>query len=101
MDTPKEHFKQKNSNWSILLIGFNMVLLLIFLNIEEVSENQQAINWVYLSTGLTVLLGGYAFSYHGKEYRLGKWLFGIALLIALIIIGLLWYVMQLGKAFSH
>lgn len=101
MDEPREILKQKNSNWSILLIAINFILFVFFLNIAEVSENQSALNLVYMGGAMTLLLGGYAFSYHGKKYRLGKWLFGIALVICLGLVGLLWYVIQLGKAFSH
>lgn len=101
MDEQQGIWKQKNSNRSILLIVLNLILLLVFINIGYASENQQLLNIVYGVVGLTILLAGYAFSYHGKGYRLGKWLFGIALLISLILISLLWYVTELGKAFAH
>lgn len=101
MDSQQETLKQKNSNISILLIALNVILLLVFVNMGYASENQQMLNIIYLAVGFTVLLAGYAFSYHGKGYRLGKWLFGIALLVCLTLVGLLWYVTELGKAFSH
>lgn len=101
MDNPKETVKRKNSNLSILLIAINMVLLLVFTNINYHSEDAEIRNWLLCVIALTALLGGYAFSYHGKGYRLAKWLFGLMLLIALAMTGLLWYATQLGHAFQH
>ena len=101
MDEQQETWKQKNSNTSILLIALNLILLLAFINIGYASENQQLLNVVFAVVGFTLLLAGYAFSYHGKGYRLGKWLFGIALLISFVLLGLLWYATELGKAFAH
>ncbi|MEE1943982.1 hypothetical protein VRU48_02605 [Pedobacter sp. KR3-3] len=101
MDKQQEIEKQKNSNASILFIILNLILLAIFLNIGHATEDESMINLVCLAGGLVVLLAGYAFSYHGKPYRLGKWLFAIALLIGLGMLGLLLYAAALGKAFSH
>lgn len=101
MDNPREIIKQKNSKLSILLIAVNMVLLLVFTNITYHSEDAEIRNWLLCVIALTVLLGGYAFSYHGKAYRPAKWLFGLMLIIALAMTGLLWYATQLGHAFQH
>lgn len=97
----KEELKQKNSSLSVMMIGVNLFLLLIFLNITPSSENEQIEAILFMSFALVVLVGLYAFSYHGKAYRAGKWIFGIALVIFLIFMGLLWYAAQLGKAFQH
>lgn len=96
-----EIIKRKNSNLSILFIVVNLVLLLIFANIEDNESYQASINFCYLSFGATVLLGCYAFSYHGKGYRLGKWLFAISLIVSLALFGLMWYGAGLAKAFQH
>lgn len=93
--------KQKNSNLSILLIIVNIILLLVFAKIGTLSEDQEIISYILLVIGGTILLGGYAFSYHGKGYRIAKWLFGIALLVSIALFVLLWYVAGLAKAFQH
>jgi hypothetical protein len=97
----KEQLKQKNSSLSVIMIGVNLLLLIIFLNITPNSENEQFEAIAFTSFAFVVLVGLYAFSYHGKAYRAGKWIFGIALFIFLIFVGLLWYAAQLGKAFQH
>lgn len=97
----QEELKQRNSSLSVVMIGVNLLLLLIFLNITPSSENEQFEAIIFISFEFVVLMGLYAFSYHGKAYRAGKWIFGIALLIFLIFMGLLWYAAQLGKAFQH
>ncbi|RZL37690.1 MAG: hypothetical protein EOO96_04535 [Pedobacter sp.] len=90
--------KQKNSNLSVALITVNIFLLFIFaFCVDEDNE----IPVFVLGIGLNVLLAGYAFTYHGKGYRIGKWIFGIVLLVSLVMFGLLWYATQLGRAFSH
>ncbi|PSK93375.1 hypothetical protein [Taibaiella chishuiensis] len=105
MDHTPETIKQKNSRISVSLIVVNVILLFIFAHVgaggADNSESQAIENGIICFTGVIVLLGGYAFSYHGKGYRIGKWLFGIALLIGLILLGLLWYVAQLAHAFQH
>ncbi|WP_443945177.1 hypothetical protein ACJVDH_20010 [Pedobacter sp. AW1-32] len=96
----KEIAKQKNSNLSVLLIFANCILLFFFTTIldrgQKLEEGLAVSGLIFI-----VLLGGYAFTYHGKGYRTGKWLFGIAVLAALILYGLLWYATQLGHAFAH
>lgn len=96
-----EILKQQNSNLSILFIIVNIILLLIFANIEDSKGDQETVNYCYLSGGATVLLGCYAFSYHGKGYRIAKWLFAISLIISLALGGLLWYSSALAGAFQH
>lgn len=103
-DNTKELIKQKNSRISVVLIVVNTILVLILANAgagADSSEDQTTRNQLLCLACLVVLLGGYAFSYHGKGYRLGKWLFVIALLTGLVFFGLLWYATQLGKAFQH
>lgn len=97
----QEELKQRNSGLSVVMIGVNLLLLLIFLNVTPSSENEQIEAIVLTSFAFVILVGMYAFSYHGKAYRAGKWIFGIALVIFLIFMGLFWYAAQLGKAFQH
>ncbi len=97
----QEELKQKNSNLSILLIVANVILVLILSNVIPNSEDEQIASVLYTGLAFVVMTGFYAFSYHGKGYRAGKWIFGISLVILLVLSGLFWYVMQLGKAFQH
>lgn len=96
-----EVLKQKNSNLSILFIIVNIILLLVFANIEDSKGDQATVNYCYLAGGATVLLGCYAFSYHGNGYRIAKWLFAISLIISLTLGGLIWYSSALAGAFQH
>ena len=101
MENQQEGTKQKNSNLSMVLIAVIMILLFIFTHITYNTEDAEIANWLWYGSGLTILLGGYAYSYHGKGYRNGKWRFGLVLLITLGMLGLLWYATQLGHAFQH
>ena len=92
--------KQKNSNISILLVFIIVLFVFIYTSIGYNSENNESENSLWLLVSLTILLGGYAFNYNGKKYRLGKWLFAISFVICAIYFGLLWYGMQLGKGFN-
>ena len=98
-EKPHEIDKQKNSRLTVILILINLFLGMCFL-IATVKDKQEE-NMVFLAIGFLAMLGGYAFTYNGKNYRLGKWIFGIAIFIGLVFFGLLWYVTQLGKAYSH
>ncbi|TDQ10009.1 hypothetical protein [Pedobacter metabolipauper] len=93
--------KAKNSSLSVLLIVVNFILLIIFLNCTFNSENDQLANQVIAAVGLTILTGGYAFSYHGKGYRAGKWIFAIVLLLSTYVIAVFIYMLGLGAAFQH
>ena len=103
-DITKNNFdaiQQKNSSISILLIFINVLFVLIYKSIGFNSESNVLENRLWLLVSFTILLGGYAFFYNGKKYRVGKWLFAISFVICAIYFGLLWYGMQLGKGFNH
>lgn len=90
--------KQKNSNLSVALIFVNIFLFFI---LAFSCDEENEFYLFLLGIGVNVLLGVYAFSYHGKGYRVGKWIFGIVLAISLLFFAFLWYAWQLGKGFSH
>lgn len=72
----QEILKQKNSNWSILLIIINTILVLIYMNVGYFKDSVLlGENIFWLSVSMNVFLVFYAFGYHGKKYRLGKILF--------------------------
>ena len=93
----QEEQKQKNSNLSVLLIIINLVLVIIFITCVRTTENDQSESIAWLGLAFVIFTGGYAFSYHGKAYRIGKWIFAIALIIGLVLFGMLWYASQLGR----
>lgn len=93
--------KQKNSSLSIGLIILNICLILIFFNSTGEFAGQGEINLLIVVFSATVLTGAYAFSYHGRGYRIAKWIFAILLLISLFFIGILFYISALGHAFQH
>lgn len=96
-----EAIKEWNSNISILLILINVFLLLIYKSTVLNSGNNEIENSLWLIGSCTILLGGYAFNYNGKNYRTAKWIFAIVFVICTVYFGLLWYSAQLAKAFNH
>lgn len=87
----QELHKQKNSNWSILLIIINVILVFIFLNVGYFKDSSLlGENIFWLSVSMNVLLGFYAFGYHGKKYRLGKILFILLSICNIAFYSLLW-----------
>ncbi|MFC3561425.1 hypothetical protein [Pedobacter jamesrossensis] len=102
MEEIAEVNKQKNSNLSVGLIALNIFLALILSTTVSKNDDPDGISIFFiLAISGTILLGGYAFTYHGKGYRWAKWLFGILLVISLLLFALLWYAWQLGHAFKN
>lgn len=93
--------KQKNSSLSIKLILVNLILLLVFFNCTYTTENQTIFNVIIFFISLTFLLGGYTFSYRGKNHKSSRRLFYISLLISAILTYFLFYMLALGKAYQH
>lgn len=101
MTSENETIKQRNSAISVLFIIINVVLSCALFGLFNNDDPDGIGLYLVLSISFTILLGIYAFSYRGKAYRLGKWLFAISLIISICSLGLLWYVIQLAKAFQH
>lgn len=101
-NSPTQLQKQKNSNLSIFLIAINILLSLIFfLVLTEDNDLDYGMMLFAFAISVTILLGPYAFTYHGKGYRWAKWVFGLAFIISLVFIGLLWYATGLAAAFKN
>lgn len=98
---PKEINQQKNSHLSLALIALNTLLVLCLGVTGNFSEDESILNILLAVLTATFMLGVFAYSYKGKRYRYGKWLFVILLLISLCYGALIWYAFQLGKAFQH
>ncbi|MEJ2881178.1 hypothetical protein [Pedobacter sp. GR22-6] len=97
----EEALKLKNSQISVWMILINSALLLIYLNYGYLTEDEKYLNILLFVLGLLVLIGGFAFSYHGKGYNIAKWIFGLMLVITLLMVAMAVYVTGLGKAFQH
>lgn len=100
-NTEDQIYKEKNSKLSLALIMINILLLFIFFNIGMASEDQKIFNMGIIVLGTTILVGAFAFSYHGKQYRIAKWIFGLLLLVSIVTIALLAYLIALGHAFKN
>jgi len=68
-----ETIKKLNANITIILILINLVLALILFTVG--SKCNQEVNLFLLSIVMLTLLGGAAFTYNGRAYRTGKWIF--------------------------
>jgi len=93
--------KKRNSGLTVVLIVVNVFLALLYANVTDNSEDQTYINYVWLAGSLTFLLGGFAFTYHGKDYRWGKWLFALLLIVSLGFLALLIMATGLEHAFHN
>lgn len=100
-NTPSAIQKQQNSNLSIALILVNALLVLIFINTGNISEGEMGINFAFAVWSSTIFVGIYAFSYHGKGYRIAKWIFAGLLLLSIAFIALFVYVVGLSHAFKN
>ncbi|SHE47396.1 hypothetical protein [Pedobacter caeni] len=100
-NTASELQKQKNSNLSLVLILVNVSLVLIFINTGDIDEYDSSVNTAFAVWALTILLGIYAFSYHGKGYRIAKWIFAILVLLSIGYIGIFIYVTGLAHSFKN
>lgn len=93
--------KQKNSKLSVALIVINVLLVLVFINIGNISEDQSLLNIAFIVWSATIFVGGYAFSYHGKGYRVAKWIFGALCLLSILFVAFYLYLTGLAHAFKN
>lgn len=93
--------KQKNSNLSMLLILVNVILALIFINTANTDDFESGVNIAFAVWASTILVGIYAFSYHGKGYRIAKWIFAILFLVSIAYIAIFIYAAGLAHSFKN
>jgi hypothetical protein len=87
----QELLKYRNSDWSILLIVINIILLFIYMNVGYLKNSLTSVEkFLWLSVSMNVLLGFYAFSYHGEKYQLGKVFFILLSIFNVIYFSVLW-----------
>ncbi|MEO5909342.1 MAG: hypothetical protein ABIP95_00570 [Pelobium sp.] len=94
--------KLTNSQLSVILILVNFVLVFILSQIGRSSNDPEGFfTYAYLIGASVILLGGFAFTYHGKQYRLAKWLFGISIVFGLLYLAFFLYLTALAGAYQH
>ena len=94
--------KQKNSKLSIILISVNLILVFILSKTGRATEEStDIITMAYLIGAVVILLGGFAFTYHGKGYQWAKWLFALSVVVGLIFLGLILYGYALAQGFKN
>lgn len=93
--------EKKNSQLSLLLILANVILALVLSTTGEQYGDSLIQGFIYFILAATILLGGFAFTYHGKNYGWAKIVFAISFVICLLLLGFLWYATALGQAFQN
>ena len=89
------------SNWSFGLIVAILIVLLLYMLCTFADENEQILQIVIAFPIITLLVGGYTFTYKGKEYVISRIIFYIFLVLSLISTLGYMYIIELGKAFVH
>lgn len=94
--------KLTNSQLSVVLILVNLVLVSNLSQIGRHGDDPEGfLTYAYLIGTSVILLGGFAFTYHGKEYRLAKWLFGISVVVGLLYGAFFLYIIALAGAYQN
>ncbi|WP_026976236.1 hypothetical protein [Flavobacterium tegetincola] len=94
--------KMTNSQLSVALIVVNLFLIIIFSKIGNGTNDPDGLlTYFYFIGGSIVLLGGFAFTYHGKQYRWAKWLFGVSIIAGAICVAFIMYITAMAGAFQH
>ena len=94
--------KITNSQLSVVLILVNMFLIYILSKIgKNINDPDGILTYAYLLGASIILTGGFAFTYHGKQHRWAKWLFGLSVVIGIIFFGFILYLTALAGAYQH
>ncbi len=99
--TQQNSDKAKNKKLSLALIFLNSVFVILLFGGTfgyDPDHVQSILAFILL---LPLLLGIYTFSYKEKEDRWAKWLFWLSLLVALVSLGIYWYLYELAKGFKN
>lgn len=92
---------EKQSHKSIMLIAGIFIMTAIYMTCTHTTENEEIVLYALACPILTILLGMYTFNYRGKTYTTSRVIFFISLVISLCSIFVLWYFIELGKAYAH
>ncbi|WP_345209829.1 hypothetical protein [Mucilaginibacter gynuensis] len=92
---------QRQALISRILIGGVLIMVIVFLNCTNNTEDDMLLQGALLSPVITVLLAIYTFTYRGKAHLAARILFFIFLILSIISLGILYYVAGLAKAFQH
>ncbi len=94
--------KITNSQLSVVLMLVILFLTYILSKIGKNSNDPDGIlTYAYLIGASVIVLGGFAFTYHGKQHRWAKWLFGLSIVIGTIFFGFILYLTALSGAYQH
>jgi len=91
----------KQNHWSILLILGIMCMVFLNLVCTPIDENDVLLTLALINPFMSVMLGGYVFTYRGKSHRLSKVFLIIFLLLTAVFTGGYLYLIDLAKAYSH
>jgi len=103
-ENTKESLTDPNSDQatkSVLFIFAILVMCGIFVSCTYTTEDEQLFLWTFICPVITLLLGGYTFTYTGKAHVGGRILFYVFLVLSAISIFLIWYLIELSHAYSH
>ena len=76
--------KLKNSYLSILLIFLNLILAYALITtITDKGGDGEIVMFLEMVAATILLVGLFAFSYHGKGYNWAKWVFGLILAVGI------------------
>ena len=76
--------KLKNSYLSIGLIFLNMVLAYVLITtITDKGGDAEILMFLEMLAATILLIGIFAFGYHGKGYNWAKWIFGLILAVGI------------------
>lgn len=78
-----------------------IVLLTFILSLLAQDKNFIIAYCVYFCPLITLLIGGYAFTYKGKEHRSSRRLFYILFVISVVILAGLELLSGMGQAYTH
>lgn len=97
----KDENPNKAVGLSVILLIVNTVLATISFGGAFKYDPDNIATLFAFCISFTALLAVFALGYNQKKYRWVKWVFAICLVGTLILLGLGWYAVQLGKGFKN
>ena len=78
-----------------------IVVLTLLLSLMAKDKNFIIAYLVYFCPVITLFIGGYAFTYKGKEYRTSRFVFYVLFSLSVVILAGLELLSGMGQAYSH
>lgn len=89
------------ANWSFRFILGILIMMLVYMFSTFSSEDEQIFQVIVMFPVITLLLGGYTFTYRGKEHLTSRIMFYVFLGLSLLAIWAFIYMIEMAKAFAH